>query len=64
MTSVPAEVISRFDLGHISLGAVADVMILILHEGTSGFVDVIGEKMCGQIEIRNRDDRKGRRDIR
>jgi dihydroorotase len=38
-TQKPAEVIRRTELGHLSVGAVADVAVLELCDGAYGFVD-------------------------
>jgi dihydroorotase len=39
-TSTPAELIRRPDLGHLGVGAVADIAVLNLREGDFGFLDV------------------------
>jgi dihydroorotase len=44
----PARQIKRDDLGHISVGAVADVAVLRVETGDFGFVDVYGARMRGQ----------------
>jgi dihydroorotase len=44
-TWMPAQVINRPDLGHLSVGAEADIAVLNLREGDFGFVDIRGEKM-------------------
>jgi len=44
-TWMPAQVINRPDLGHLSVGAEADIAVLNLREGNFGFVDIRGEKM-------------------
>ena len=51
MTSVPARVINRSDLGHLSVGGIADIAILRLHNGSYGFVDVVGEKIEGSMKL-------------
>jgi dihydroorotase len=57
----PAEVIHRPDLGHLSVGAPADVAVLRLHRGTFGFVDVAGGRASGgeklEAELTVRDGR-------
>lgn len=42
-----AKAINRDDLGHLSIGAVADIAVLGLVDGTFGFVDAGGEKIIG-----------------
>lgn len=44
----PAKSIKRSDLGQLSEGAVADVAVLGLRNGTFGFVDAGGEKIDGK----------------
>jgi len=46
-----AQTIKREDLGHLSVGAVADVTILNLREGDFGFVDTKGKKMKGTKKL-------------
>lgn len=43
----PAQQIQRFDLGHLSVGALADVAVLRLEKGNFGFVDVLRARMAG-----------------
>lgn len=43
----PAQVIKRDDLGHLSVGAEADIAILNLREGDFGFFDYTGHKVKG-----------------
>jgi len=43
----PAQTINRDDLGHLSIGAVADVAVLRERDGEFGFVDVAGGKLIG-----------------
>ena len=50
-TSRAAEVIRRPDLGHLSVGADADVAVLNVLHGTFGFVDVAGGKMPGDRKL-------------
>jgi len=46
-TSAPAKSIKRPDLGQLGEGAVADVAVLSLRNGTFGFVDAGGNKIEG-----------------
>jgi dihydroorotase len=43
----PAQEIKRPDLGHLSVGSVADVSVLRVQKGSFGFVDVGGGKLTG-----------------
>jgi len=43
----PAREIKRTDLGHLEVGAVADVAVLRLEQGNFGFVDSYGARMSG-----------------
>jgi len=43
----PAKYIKRTDLGHLSLGAEADITLLNLREGNFGFIDTQGKRMKG-----------------
>ena len=47
----PAQVIQRPELGHLSVGAVADVAVLRLQRGTFGFVDVAGGRKAGTQKL-------------
>jgi dihydroorotase len=47
VTWSPAQIIKRTDLGHLSVGAVADITILNLKKGDYGFVDTKKLKMKG-----------------
>jgi dihydroorotase len=47
----PARQIKREDLGHLSVGAPADVAVLRLAKGTYGFVDVNGARMQGTQKL-------------
>ncbi len=47
----PAQVIKRTDLGHLTVGAVADVTVLRLHRGTFGFIDVAGGRKTGTQKL-------------
>jgi len=44
-TWIPAKVINRPDLGHLSVGAEADIAVLNLREGDFGYIDVRREKV-------------------
>jgi dihydroorotase len=46
-TSNPANQIQRSDLGHLSVGAGADVTVLRMDEGTFGFLDVRNARAMG-----------------
>ena len=50
-TSRAAEVIKRPDLGHLGVGAEADIAVLRLHRGTFGFVDSGGGRMPGDQKL-------------
>ena len=47
----PARMIHRDDLGHLSVGASADLAVLRVREGRFGFVDVGGEKLVGDRKL-------------
>jgi len=47
----PAQYIKRTDLGHLSVGAVADLTILNLRKGKFGFIDTQGKKMTGDQKL-------------
>jgi dihydroorotase len=47
----PARQIKREDLGHLSIGAPADVAVLRLVKGAYGFVDVNGARMQGTQKL-------------
>jgi dihydroorotase len=47
----PAQVINRPALGHLSVGAEADIAVLNLREGDFGFVDVRGERVNGHRKL-------------
>jgi dihydroorotase len=57
----PAREIKREELGHLSVGAPADVAVLKLHKGNFGFTDVYGARMKGtqklECELTLRDGR-------
>ena len=46
-----AQAIKREELGHLSVGAVADVTILNLKQGDFGFIDTKGKKMKGDKKL-------------
>jgi dihydroorotase len=50
-TSRAAEVIKRVDLGHLGVGAEADIAVLNLRRGTFGFIDVSGGKLIGDQKL-------------
>jgi dihydroorotase len=50
-TSRAAEVIKRTDLGHLGVGAEADVAVLAVRSGEFGFVDSGGGKMAGTQKL-------------
>jgi dihydroorotase len=50
-TSKPAQYIQRKDLGHLSVGAEADVAILNIRKGDFGFIDTRGKGMKGKQKI-------------
>lgn len=47
----PAQVIKRQDLGHLSVGAPADVAVLRLHKGTFGFLDIGSGRRTGTLKL-------------
>jgi dihydroorotase len=47
----PAREIKRLDLGHLDVGAVADVAVLSVDIGRFGFVDVDGGKLEGPQRV-------------
>ena len=46
-----AESIKREDLGHLSEGAVADIVVLSVRKGSFGFIDSRGNKMSGDRRL-------------
>jgi dihydroorotase len=50
-TSKAADVIKRSDLGHLTVGAEADISVLNLRRGTFGFVDVGSGKLVGDQKL-------------
>jgi dihydroorotase len=47
----PAQQIKRTELGHLTVGATADVTVLSVQKGDFGFVDVYGAKMKGNQNL-------------
>ncbi len=47
----PAQIIKRTDLGHLSVGAVADVTLLNLRDGDFGYIDTQGKKLKGDKRL-------------
>jgi dihydroorotase len=47
----PAKEIRRDDLGHLSVGAVADVAVFRLEKGSFGFVDMYGARLKGTQKL-------------
>jgi dihydroorotase len=47
----PAREIGREDLGHLSVGAPADITVLRLERGTFGFVDMYGSRLRGTQKL-------------
>jgi dihydroorotase len=50
-TTKPAEVVKRPELGHLGVGAEADVAVLALRKGEFGFVDSSGWRMAGTQKL-------------
>ena len=50
-TTHPARVISRPELGNLSVGAEADVAVFRLREGEFGFIDVRGMRLSGSHKL-------------
>jgi dihydroorotase len=50
-TAKAAEVIKRPDLGHIGVGAEADIAVLNLRKGKFGFIDIAGGKLVGDQKL-------------
>jgi dihydroorotase len=50
-TSSPANVINHPELGHLSVGAIADVAVLNAMSGSFGYVDVSGGKLNGDQRL-------------
>lgn len=47
----PAQIIKREDLGHLSIGAEADVAVFKLREGDFGFMDIRRTKLMGKHKL-------------
>ena len=47
----PAKAIQREDLGHLSVGAVADITVLQIAKGEFGFTDTAGKKIIGDKKL-------------
>jgi dihydroorotase len=47
----PAQIINKKELGHLTVGAVADVALISLEKGSFGFVDVGGSKITGDKKL-------------
>ena len=47
----PAQIINKKELGHLTVGAVADVALISLEKGAFGFVDVGGFKVVGDKKL-------------
>lgn len=52
-TSSPAEAIGRDDLGHLEVGAPADIALFSLNDGDVGLVDSFGFRIDGDQELRS-----------
>ena len=50
-TWTPAQVIKREELGHLSVGAIADITILNVRQGDFGFYDKTGYKIKGKQKL-------------
>ena len=50
-TARAAEVIKRPDLGHLGVGAEADVVVLTIRRGKFGFIDIAGGKLLGDQKL-------------
>lgn len=50
-TWAPAKIIHREDLGHLSVGAEADIAVFTLRKGDFGFLDVSGMKLKGNRKL-------------
>jgi dihydroorotase len=47
----PAQQIKRTDLGNLSVGAIADIAVINVQNGTFGFTDVYGAKLTGKQNL-------------
>ncbi len=50
-TARAAEIVHRPDLGHLGVGAEADVAVLSLRRGRFGFIDTSGGKLMGDQKL-------------
>ena len=50
-TSKPAKFIQRKDLGHLSVGGLADVTLINIRNGKFGFIDTRGKRMKGNQKL-------------
>ena len=50
-TSKPAKFIQRKDLGHLSVGGLADVTLINIRNGNFGFIDTRGKRMKGNQKL-------------
>ena len=50
-TSQPAKYIQRKELGHLSVGGLADVTLLNIRKGDFGFIDTRGKRMKGNQKL-------------
>ena len=50
-TARAADVIKRPDLGHLGVGAEADIAVLSVRRGTFGFIDTAGGKLMGDQKL-------------
>jgi dihydroorotase len=50
-TARAAQVIKRPDLGHLAVGAEADIAVLGVRRGSFGFVDTSGGKLMGDQKL-------------
>jgi len=50
-TWAPARQIRREELGHLSVGAIADIAVIRLEQGQFGFVDVAGARLRGNKRL-------------
>jgi dihydroorotase len=50
-TSQPAKYIQRKDLGHLSVGGLADVTLMNIRKGDFGFIDTRGKRMKGNQKL-------------
>ncbi len=58
----PAREIKQDGLGHLSVGAIADIAVLRLEKGKFGYLDMHGAQARGHRATRRRDDAEGRQD--